>query len=111
MEYEPVRNLVVDGLKALRNYSARWRGCPPDHSICLEVERTEQVGSSVGQVVRDVPFALAGTRRQQRLGTVQRSDLGYFIDAKDQSGHGSLKPSTRWGCNGEGPSVPLNGSR
>ena len=77
----------------------------PDHGICPEVERTEQVGNSLAQLVRVRRSAL-----QERMETAPGRDLDPVLE--------SLTPSTRWGCTAKAGQIPpdqyargLNGKR
>lgn len=84
MDYEPVQYLVVDGFK---NFGTPLRDGDdeiPRHSIRLEVERAEQVGRTVTQVIPDAALGVAGTHGQQRLAAVQGLEPGFFIHPQDQ---------------------------
>jgi hypothetical protein len=50
----------------------------------LEVERGEQVGSAVTQIVGSTPLRLAGAHRQQRLTAIECPDLALLVDAQHQ---------------------------
>ena len=80
------RHRLVDGLKELAKLD-----CPmplmqlADHGASFEVERREQVGRAVPQIVRRAPLGLAGTHRQHWLAAVERLNLRLFIHAQDQA--------------------------
>ena len=53
-----------------------------DHVAVGDVERREQAGDAVADVVVGAPLGHAGHHRQHRLGAVQRLDLGLLVDAQ-----------------------------
>ena len=58
-----------------------------DRSVDLAggyVQRGEQGGDAVTQIVMGAPFGQPGHHRQYRRGPVQGLDLGFFIDAEHQ---------------------------
>src|SRR5207253_550285 len=68
MERAAARDLVVNRLKELAELHRPMAAMKlPDHGARLEVERGEQVGSAVTQIVGSTPLRLAGAHRQQRL--------------------------------------------
>jgi hypothetical protein len=119
MQLECGRHRLVDGLQELAKLDCSMPLMQlADHGASFEVERREQVGRAVAQIVRRAPLGLAGTHRQHWLAAVERLNLRLFIHAQDQRAVGrvevsptmsrnfsmnsgsleSLKPSVRWGC-------------
>jgi hypothetical protein len=65
------------------NSAARWwRRSWGDHGAVGDVERGEQVGRAVPDIVVAAPLGHAGHHRQHRLGPVQRLDAGLLIHAQ-----------------------------
>ena len=65
------------------NSTARCRRCSSaDHGAVGDVERGEQAGDAVADVVVGAPLGHAGHHRQHRLGPVQGLDLALLIDAE-----------------------------
>ena len=62
-----------------------------DHRARLEVERSEQVGGAVAQIIGGVALGLAGTHRQHGLAAVQRLDLALLVHAQDQRAVGWIE--------------------
>ncbi len=56
-----------------------------DDLPCGHVQGREQGSRAVAGIVMGVPLRLAGFQRQQRLGAIQRLDLGFFVHAQDES--------------------------
>jgi hypothetical protein len=55
-----------------------------NHGAGAGVERGEQVGGAMAQVIRRAPLGLAGAHRQQRLTAVERLNLRFLIHAQHQ---------------------------
>ena len=49
-----------------------------------DVERRKERGGAVAVVIVGYPFDITQSHRQDRLGALQRLDLGFFIHAQDQ---------------------------
>ena len=56
---------------------------PPDHFASCDVQRREQRGRAVANVVMRLPGRNAWTHRQERSRTVQGLDLAFFIHRQD----------------------------
>lgn len=86
------RHGLVDGLKELAKLD-----CPmplmqlADHGASFEVERREQVGRAVAQIVGGAPLGLAGTHRQHWLAAAERLNLRLFVHAQDQRAVGRVE--------------------
>ena len=85
MECEAARDLLVNRLQKLAELHRPMAAMKlPDHGARLEVERGEQVGSAVTQIVGSTPLSLAGAHRQQRLTAIECLDLALLVDAQHQ---------------------------
>jgi len=92
MEREPGRDLVVNRLKELAELHRPMAAMKlPDHGASLEVERGEQVGGAVAQIVGRTPLSLAGAHRQQRLTAIERLDLALLVDTQHQRAVGRIE--------------------
>src|SRR5260370_40097277 len=76
MERAAARDLVVNRLKELAELHRPMAAMKlPDHGARLEVERGEQVGGAVTQIVGRTPLSLAGAHPRQRLTAIGGLDL------------------------------------
>ena len=92
MEREAARDLVVNRFKELAELHRPMAAMKlPDHGARLEVERGEQVGSAVTQIVGSMPLSLAGAHRQQRLTAIECLDLALLVDAQHQRAVGWIE--------------------
>src|SRR6266508_1311418 len=55
-----------------------------DDFAALRVEGRKESGRAVACVVVIPPLGLAGPHRKQRLGAIQRLDLGFLVNAENQ---------------------------
>ena len=92
MQLECGRHRLVDGRKELAKLD-----CPmplmqlADPGASFEVERREQVGRAVAQIVRHALLGLAGTHRQHWLAAVERLNLRLSSTHKTSARSGGLR--------------------
>ena len=79
-------------VRNLRNSAARCRRCRlDDHRPVGGVQRREQAGDAVADVVVGAPLGHARHHRQHRLGPVQRLDLGLLVDPQHDRALGRVE--------------------
>jgi len=82
---QPLRHNGLNGLEEVEKLlMAVLPVTSPDHFACGDVQRSEQRGGSVADIVMAPAFGIARRHRQQRLRSVQGLNLRFLIDAQDR---------------------------
>ena len=83
VDREVGRHAGVDGIEEAAELlrPVAWEAAP-DHVAGGDIERGEQRGRTVALIVVRPPLGLAGPQRQERLGAVERLDLGLLVHAQ-----------------------------
>lgn len=85
MDHLAGRHLALDGIeKADEFLVAVSLHTPADHRAVENVERSEQRGRAVSNIIVGHRSALAGLERQTRLGAVERLDLRLLVNREHQ---------------------------
>ena len=85
MDHLAGRHLALDGIEKVDEFLvAVPLHAPTDHRAVENVERSEQGGCAVSDIIVGHRSALAGLERQTRLGAIQRLDLGFLVDREHQ---------------------------